>query len=52
MIDFDKPLKVYVNASETFAHRKLAPNLETLLEDFYLRGDRQRVFFARVEVSP
>jgi Esterase PHB depolymerase len=50
MIDFDKPVKLYVNGQQTFAPRKVVPNLETLLEEFYLQGDRQRVFLARLEV--
>src|SRR5262249_4345263 len=39
MIDFDKNLTVYLNAQQRFANRKVTPNVATLLEDFYLRGD-------------
>jgi hypothetical protein len=52
MIDFDKPVQVYLNSRLLWSHRKVTPNLATLLEDFALRGDRQRLFFAKVEVNP
>jgi predicted esterase len=51
MIDFEKPIKLYVNAQQAFAKRKVVPSLETLLEEFYLQGDRQRVFLAKLEVG-
>jgi dienelactone hydrolase len=49
MIDFDKNATVYVNGQARLANRKVVPNLTTLLEDFYQRGDRQRLFWAKVE---
>jgi hypothetical protein len=51
MIDFDKPVRLYVNAQQYFTPRKLSPNLETLIEDFYLQGDRQRLFLAKLEIT-
>ncbi|TMQ33200.1 MAG: hypothetical protein E6K70_14400, partial [Planctomycetota bacterium] len=50
MIDFEKPVKMTLNAKVNFGVRKIAPNLETLLEDFYQRADRQRPFLAKVEL--
>jgi hypothetical protein len=52
MIDFDKPVKIYVNVTLSLANRKIVPNLATLLEDVYQRGDHQRVFLAKVELAP
>jgi hypothetical protein len=52
MVDFEKPVTVQLNAGLNSSHRKIQPNLGTLLEDFYQRGDRQRLFFAKVELTP
>jgi dienelactone hydrolase len=51
MIDFDKNVTVYVNGQVRLANRKITPSLTTLLEDFYQRGDRQRLFWAKAEFS-
>jgi pimeloyl-ACP methyl ester carboxylesterase len=48
--DFDKPVAIYVNATKRF-ERKVTPSRETLLEDLYARGDRQRLYVARVELD-
>ena len=50
-IDFDKPLKLQVNGPALF-NRKVTPSLATLLEDYLQRGDRQRLFVARIDVKP
>jgi hypothetical protein len=52
MIDFEKPVQIYLNSHLTRSNRKVTPNLSTLLEDFYARGDRQRLFFAKLELTP
>ena len=49
MLDFEKPTRIMLNQMNC-GSRKIMPNLETLLEDFYLRGDRQRHFFAKMEI--
>jgi pimeloyl-ACP methyl ester carboxylesterase len=53
MIDFDKPLTVRWNKdsvqSTPWNKRKVTPSLETLLEDLARRGDRQRLFVAKLE---
>src|SRR5262249_31984265 len=49
-VDFEQPLLVYVNTNSVF-NQKVKPSLKTLLEDQYERGDRQRVFVARVELT-
>jgi len=48
MVDFDKSVSVRINGSAP-ATRKVQPNMSTLLEDFYRRGDRQRLFVARLD---
>jgi hypothetical protein len=50
MLDYDKPTKVFINQNVARGIRKAVPRLETLLENFYEQGDRQRHFFAKVEV--
>jgi predicted esterase len=52
MIDFEKPVTIYLNSRIDLANRKITPHLGTLLEDFYQRGDRQRLFYAKLEFSP
>jgi hypothetical protein len=49
MVDFTKPVKVYVNRGLVLQNRQLTPSLATLLEDFYVTGDRQRLYWAKLE---
>jgi predicted esterase len=52
MIDFEKPVTFRINGRETaWRNRPVKPNLGVLLEDFYQRGDRQRLFWARVDFN-
>jgi pimeloyl-ACP methyl ester carboxylesterase len=48
MIDFTKPLTVRINGGLVLMNRKVTPSLSTLLEDLYQRGDRQRVYWAKL----
>jgi pimeloyl-ACP methyl ester carboxylesterase len=50
MINFDQKIKLTINGSPQ-RDRKLRPSLGTLLEDLYQRGDRQRVFVARIDLK-
>jgi predicted esterase len=47
MVDFDKPVSIRANANFAWPNHRVKPSLETLLEDFYQRGDRQRLFWAK-----
>lgn len=47
-IDFDKPLTIRVNNALLFQRHRVQPDLTTLLEDLYDRGDRQRLVLAKV----
>ena len=49
MIDFDKPVTIRINGRPFLTNRRVPPNPTTLLEDLYLRGDRQRLFLARAD---
>ncbi len=55
MIDFDKPVTVRWNKdgvpSMPMNKKKVTPSLQTLLEDLGNRGDRQRLFVARLELK-
>jgi len=51
MVDFEKPVAVWVNGTSVPTTRKLTPSLGILLEDFYQRNDRSRLFVAKVEFS-
>ena len=51
MIDFTKPVTINVNGVTHRMNKKIEPSLPTLMEDFYNRGDRQRLFFAKVDIN-
>jgi pimeloyl-ACP methyl ester carboxylesterase len=48
MINFDKPVTLTTPRGDRFRNRKLTPSLSTLLEDFYERGDRSRLFVVKI----
>lgn len=50
MIDFDKPVTVRVNNDIKWNNAAVKPKLATLLEDFWERGDRQRLYVARIDL--
>jgi pimeloyl-ACP methyl ester carboxylesterase len=50
MVNFGQKVTVQVNGSPG-RPTLLRPSLETLLEDFFERGDRQQLFLAKVEVK-
>lgn len=51
MIDFRKPLRLYINSQQVGPARNLQPNLATLLEGLAATGDRQRVYFVKIAVN-
>lgn len=51
MIDFSKPLQLYVNGQQVGRSREVQPSLETLLEGLATTGDRQRLYFAKIAVN-
>jgi hypothetical protein len=52
MIDWKGKVSVSINTNSRIRDRELTPSLATLLEDFYQRGDRQRLFFLKLDLVP
>jgi dienelactone hydrolase len=50
-IDFEKPVTIRVNTQVVWNNKKVPPSLETMMEDFYERGDRQQLFLAKKTIS-
>jgi len=50
MIDFTKPVQFRINNQLYGRPRDVLPSLETMLDEVYRTGDRQRLYYARVEV--
>lgn len=50
MIEFDKPVSIWIGTELRMKDKKISPSLATLLEDFYLRGDRSRLFLQKLEL--
>jgi pimeloyl-ACP methyl ester carboxylesterase len=48
VVDFDKPIKVEINGKRAVGDTE--PSLEVLLEDARTRGDRQRPYWAKVQL--
>ncbi len=51
MIDFDKPVTITIAGRAMWSKKPVTPSLETLLEDLYQRGDRQRPYLAKVDLN-
>jgi pimeloyl-ACP methyl ester carboxylesterase len=51
MIDFTKPVTIQVNGQVRWMNKKVETSLPALMEDFYARGDRQRLYFAKVDID-
>jgi pimeloyl-ACP methyl ester carboxylesterase len=51
MMDYSKDLKIRVNTREIGGLRKVQPRVETLLEELYQTGDRQRLFVGRIDIK-
>jgi hypothetical protein len=47
LIDFGKPVTIRINGSVVMNKKDIQPSWETLLEDFYRRGDRHQLFLAK-----
>jgi predicted esterase len=50
LIDLSKPLLIRVNGQEVGRPRTITPSLETMLEELYRTGDRQRLFVAKIDL--
>jgi pimeloyl-ACP methyl ester carboxylesterase len=49
MVEFDKPVTVFVNLTNRWNATKVTPSLKVLLDDLYERGDKQRPCLARLD---
>jgi hypothetical protein len=45
LFDFDNRIEIHVAGSKTF-RELVQPSAEALLEDFRIRGDRERLYWA------
>ncbi|HVK09937.1 MAG TPA: hypothetical protein VM597_14300 [Gemmataceae bacterium] len=50
MVDYTKPVSIQVGGGKIVKHT-VTPTPAVLMEDLYARGDRQRPYFAKVEVK-
>lgn len=51
MIDFSKPVMLRINGGSDGRVRMYQPNLSKMLEDFYLTGDKHRLWFERIDLK-
>lgn len=51
MMDLSKPLQIRVNGEARGGQRMIQPSIETMLEELYRTGDRQRLVIAAVEIK-
>jgi predicted esterase len=51
MIDFTKPVLVRLNGQNLGLPRLIPPNVPLMLEEFYQTGDRQRLYWARIDLK-
>jgi hypothetical protein len=49
IVDFTKPVAVYINGSRAHATAPVTPSIATLLDDFCRQFDRQRLYYARLD---
>jgi predicted esterase len=51
VVDLSKPIRIRVNGSQVGSERIIPPNPSVLMEDFFYNGDRQRLYFAKVDLK-
>jgi len=51
MVNFDKPVTVDWNGNKVWNNKLVTRRLDTLLDDLVQRGDRQRLFTAKLEFT-
>jgi len=52
MIDFTKKVTVLINTQTRLTNKEIKENVGVMLEDFAQRGDRQRLFYYRIDLLP
>jgi pimeloyl-ACP methyl ester carboxylesterase len=51
MIDFTKPIQVRINNKSAGGLRNVTPSITTMLEEYFSNVDRQRLFFAKIDLK-
>ncbi len=51
MMDYSRDLLLRVNGNPVGGMRKLQPKLETMLDELYQSGDRQRLYVGKIDVK-
>lgn len=51
MIDFTKPVTIRVNSEAHGKSEIIAPSLPLLLEEYFQSGDKQRLYYAKIDVK-
>ncbi len=51
MMNLEHPFALVVNGQKVGGLRNLQPSVETLLEELYQTGDRQRLFVAKIDIK-
>jgi predicted esterase len=52
MIDFEKPMTIYLNGKRVPGIKKAQLSMQTMLEDFYQRGDQSQLYMSKIELAP
>ena len=52
MIDFSRPVQMRVNGALAGPQRVIVPSVSTMLEEYFQNGDRQRLYYAKLEMRP
>ena len=52
MIDFEKPLTIYLNGKKVPGVKKAQLSMQTMLEDYYQRGDPTQLYMCKIELTP
>jgi hypothetical protein len=50
-MDLSKPVEIFVEGRAVGGMRTVVPSLETMLEELYQTGDRQRLFVAKIDIK-
>ena len=52
MVDFTKPIQIRINGQTLGQPKLVTPSIATMLEEHYKNVDRQRLFYAKIEIKP
>jgi pimeloyl-ACP methyl ester carboxylesterase len=52
MVDFTKPIQIRINAQMLGQPKLVTPSIATMLEEHFKNVDRQRLFYAKIDIKP